>query len=129
MRIHAKWFARAARSFRSPSDAASTSDKRPRVRQEQKEPQTPGCRRNLVRCRVALLPTLLWVVRTFMGPNQASAAPPRPDRAPYSESAIQLAQATQRTSGSPLRLRSGTYLPAGATELNLARAWAALADA
>src|SRR6266581_3956987 len=36
MRIHAKWFARAARSFLSPSDAASTSDKRPRVQQEKR---------------------------------------------------------------------------------------------
>src|SRR2546425_6573666 len=108
MRINAKCFAGTARSFRSRSDAASTSEEPPRVQEKQKEPQTQGCRRNLARGWVALLCTLLWDVRTLMGPNQASAAPApaRPDRAPYSESAIQLARVTQRTSASPLRLRS-----------------------
>src|SRR6266567_90434 len=108
MRIHAKSFAAAARSFRSSSDAASTSDEPPSVQEKRKEPQTPGCRRNLGRCWVALLYTILWVVRTLMADNQASAAPARPDRAPYSEFAIQSAQVTQHTSAGPLRLRSGT---------------------
>src|SRR5947207_859382 len=128
MRIDAKSFAAVARSFRSSSDATPTSDKPPCVREKQKEPRTPGQRRNPTRCWGAFLSTLLWVVRTFMEPNQVSAAPARPDRAPYSESAIQSAQLAPHTSASPLRLRSGTFLPIGATEVNLARARAARAE-
>src|SRR5712671_3185846 len=60
--------------------------------------------------------------------NDASAASLPPERAPYSESAIRLAQASQRPSARPLRLRSGTFLPAGALESNLARARTALTD-
>src|SRR5947207_5347167 len=127
MRIHAKSFAAARRSFRSSSDASSTSDEARLAQEKQKATQTPGYRRNLARCWVALLSTHLWVVRALLGANQAS-APARPDRAPYSESAIQSAQVTQHTSASPLRLRSGTFLPVGATEVNLARARAAPAD-
>src|SRR5437867_10436694 len=128
MRIHAKSFAAAARSLRSPSDTASTSGEPPSVQEKRKEPQTPGCRRDPARAWVALLSTILWVVRTLLAEDQASAAPARPDRAPYSESAIQSTLVTQHTSAGPLRLQSGTFLPLGATEVNLARARAARAD-
>src|SRR6185369_7592510 len=71
---------------------------------------------------------LLWGVTVIIGLNDASAASLPPERAPYSESAIRLSQASQRSIGRPLRLRSGTFLPAGVLESNLARARTALTD-
>src|SRR6266545_4690650 len=126
MRTHARWFAVAARSFRSRSDSIATTDKGPQGQEKRNELQTQGYRRNLTRLTFARY-AHFSVVAALVGCQTASAAPSRPDREPYSESAIQLAGVPQRPLAKPVRLRSGTFLPLGAIELNLARARTALA--
>src|SRR5438552_3548850 len=113
----------------SHSDASSCSGRQPPELGKREQHPTSACGIGLpgswvrpAHYWVALRLLLFLGVATGLGCRPASAAQQPSERAPYSDSAIRLAQTPRGPSSRPLRLRSGTFLPAGALESNLARA-------